>query len=140
MRCCFGWLIFPQENATGQRTCGPTDSTCPEAPATSCCAGSCLAKNKVGSSGCPAMRTSKCRCGPVDLPLEPTRASNWPFSTRRSEEHTSELQSLMRISYAVFCLKKKTKDKTPIHKKLNLVYINNKYLEQKIETTYKINH
>src|SRR3546814_2884784 len=28
-------------------------------------------------------------------------------STRRSEEHTSELQSLMRISYAVFCLKKK---------------------------------
>src|SRR3546814_2871347 len=35
-----------------------------------------------------------------------------PFSERddvRSEEHTSELQSLMRISYAVFCLKKNTK-------------------------------
>src|SRR3546814_3570758 len=34
-----------------------------------------------------------------------------PFDRRndRSEEHTSELQSLMRISYAVFCLKKKTK-------------------------------
>src|SRR3546814_3604594 len=30
----------------------------------------------------------------------------------RSEEHTSELQSLMRISYAVFCLKKKTKKKS----------------------------
>src|SRR3546814_8343029 len=30
----------------------------------------------------------------------------------RSEEHTSELQSLMRISYAVFCLKNKTKNKT----------------------------
>src|SRR3546814_8126570 len=29
----------------------------------------------------------------------------------RSEEHTSELQSLMRISYAVFCLKKKKRDK-----------------------------
>src|SRR3546814_9375013 len=29
----------------------------------------------------------------------------------RSEEHTSELQSLMRISYAVFCLKKKKKEK-----------------------------
>src|SRR3546814_14832820 len=29
---------------------------------------------------------------------------------RRSEEHTSELQSLMRISYAVFCLKKKKKN------------------------------
>src|SRR3546814_4571881 len=31
---------------------------------------------------------------------------------RRSEEHTSELQSLMRISYAVFCLKKKNKQQT----------------------------
>src|SRR3546814_9953338 len=30
----------------------------------------------------------------------------------RSEEHTSELQSLMRISYAVFCLKKNTQDTT----------------------------
>src|SRR3546814_4475588 len=36
----------------------------------------------------------------------------------RSEEHTSELQSLMRISYAVFCLKKKTKTAT-ITKHLN---------------------
>src|SRR3546814_2404015 len=34
--------------------------------------------------------------------------------TGRSEEHTSELQSLMRISYAVFCLKKKNKDITKI--------------------------
>src|SRR3546814_4792589 len=32
---------------------------------------------------------------------------------RRSEEHTSELQSLMRISYAVFCLKKKTTNCAP---------------------------
>src|SRR3546814_3070979 len=31
---------------------------------------------------------------------------------QRSEEHTSELQSLMRISYAVFCLKKKTRTST----------------------------
>src|SRR3546814_3081720 len=34
----------------------------------------------------------------------------------RSEEHTSELQSLMRISYAVFCLKKKKKTKQQIYK------------------------
>src|SRR3546814_2830467 len=33
----------------------------------------------------------------------------------RSEEHTSELQSLMRISYAVFCLKKKKKKQELIH-------------------------
>src|SRR3546814_9977040 len=32
----------------------------------------------------------------------------WNSASLRSEEHTSELQSLMRISYAVFCLKKKT--------------------------------
>src|SRR3546814_1515136 len=32
-----------------------------------------------------------------------------PKAANRSEEHTSELQSLMRISYAVFCLNKKTK-------------------------------
>src|SRR3546814_5313521 len=35
---------------------------------------------------------------------------------RRSEEHTSELQSLMRISYAVFCLKKKNKNKNAENK------------------------
>src|SRR3546814_9623998 len=37
------------------------------------------------------------------LPLQPSQ----PHRIVRSEEHTSELQSLMRISYAVFCLKKK---------------------------------
>src|SRR3546814_8492756 len=40
----------------------------------------------------------------------------------RSEEHTSELQSLMRISYAVFCLKKKTTHKIILK---NTHYINN---------------
>src|SRR3546814_4111323 len=35
-----------------------------------------------------------------------------PFQMARSEEHTSELQSLMRISYAVFCLKQKTTQHT----------------------------
>src|SRR3546814_8190817 len=38
----------------------------------------------------------------------PPRVASYPrLSASRSEEHTSELQSLMRISYAVFCLKKK---------------------------------
>src|SRR3546814_10149514 len=37
-------------------------------------------------------------------------------SEGRSEEHTSELQSLMRISYAVFCLKKKRKKTIPTNK------------------------
>src|SRR3546814_6572240 len=39
----------------------------------------------------------------------------------RSEEHTSELQSLMRISYAVFCLKKKTKTEKQV------IIIKNRY-------------
>src|SRR3546814_6130835 len=38
----------------------------------------------------------------------------------RSEEHTSELQSLMRISYAVFCLKKKKKKNNKNNKKKNI--------------------
>src|SRR3546814_1722812 len=37
----------------------------------------------------------------------PMRPLSFIASSKRSEEHTSELQSLMRISYAVFCLKKK---------------------------------
>src|SRR3546814_9158546 len=44
--------------------------------------------------------------GPAERPEEPVRPP--PRARHRSEEHTSELQSLMRISYAVFCLKKKT--------------------------------
>src|SRR3546814_8855261 len=40
----------------------------------------------------------------------------FPVGCRRSEEHTSELQSLMRISYAVFCLKKKIQKITLYYK------------------------
>src|SRR3546814_5337213 len=56
--------------------------------------------------------------------------SNNPFHShelKRSEEHTSELQSLMRISYAVFCLKKK-KHKT-----------NKKTISSYVQTTTKEN-
>src|SRR3546814_4468488 len=44
------------------------------------------------------------------------RSASMPGSAAmmRSEEHTSELQSLMRTSYAVFCLKKKNKDRNPL--------------------------
>src|SRR3546814_5173119 len=50
-------------------------------------------------------------------PLPAADARQGPTLARRavarSEEHTSELQSLMRISYAVFCLKKKNKNNQP---------------------------
>src|SRR3546814_3428785 len=48
----------------------------------------------------------------------PAAAPDRP-SCRRSEEHTSELQSLMRISYAVFCLKKKKKENTVTTEQIN---------------------
>src|SRR3546814_8496892 len=57
------------------------------------------------------------RCGlPQPDPADPAfslrqdRTTRSQPGSRRSEEHTSELQSLMRISYAVFCLKKKKKN------------------------------
>src|SRR3546814_8118522 len=46
---------------------------------------------------------------PVILMLSIRLAVSDSLSNERSEEHTSELQSLMRISYAVFCLQKKNK-------------------------------
>src|SRR3546814_5883880 len=45
--------------------------------------------------------------GNPDLDFETSIGLDLGYERRRSEEHTSELQSLMRISYAVFCLKKK---------------------------------
>src|SRR3546814_5402137 len=47
----------------------------------------------------------RCLSDPVHRECDPDRVR--PVRAPRSEEHTSELQSLMRISYAVFCLKKK---------------------------------
>src|SRR3546814_3933168 len=50
------------------------------------------------------------------LPLDEELGAGEPADPGRSEEHTSELQSLMRISYAVFCLKKKNNNhKTTEH-------------------------
>src|SRR3546814_4794808 len=46
----------------------------------------------------------------------------------RSEEHTSELQSLMRISYAVFCLKKKNKQKINHYNETQTHYTTNKVI------------
>src|SRR3546814_2261247 len=48
---------------------------------------------------------------PVEMaPPKPRIAGATVSTAKRSEEHTSELQSLMRISYAVFCLKKNNED------------------------------
>src|SRR3546814_4663799 len=59
-----------------------------------------------------ARQTTHCDAMVLDLGLP----------DERSEEHTSELQSLMRISYAVFCLKKKKKTKTSKTKSQRQLY------------------
>src|SRR3546814_8986887 len=53
--------------------------------------------------------------GGVDLSHHPSLPDRSPVPGPRSEEHTSELQSLKRISYAVFCLKKKNITHTQTH-------------------------
>src|SRR3546814_7126591 len=54
----------------------------------------------------------------------------------RSEEHTSELQSLMRISYAVFCLKKKKKTKNNRHPTTSTLHNIHNIATKKIEDRY----
>src|SRR3546814_7513918 len=66
------------------------------------CAGGVAAQGRQGDRGLwqPHLPQPRLRAQPDHAGKKPARD--------RSEEHTSELQSLMRISYAVFCLKKKT--------------------------------
>src|SRR3546814_1143575 len=54
--------------------------------------------------------------------IDPVDTRNALGMAIRSEEHTSELQSLMRISYAVFCLKKKKKSSTTKQILIKLLY------------------
>src|SRR3546814_9807432 len=71
----------------------------------------------------------------------------WPWrsvATRfhnpiRSEENTSELQSLMRISYAVFCLKKKTKNKPQTNKSTRIKTQNKQHPNQTEQNNSNIN-
>src|SRR3546814_1482152 len=67
--------------------------------------GETLAIHACDMLACGRLQIRQARVG-----REPRRGGIQPATaqgTQRSEEHTSELQSLMRISYAVFCLKKK---------------------------------
>src|SRR3546814_7197426 len=54
-----------------------------------------------------AMARRIAAAGAIEVAIADTIGIARPAEVERSEEHTSELQSLMRISYAVFCLKKK---------------------------------
>src|SRR3546814_5565804 len=85
--------------------------TCAEAPGDG---GSRLTENADDTSGWPALPYADWAetCSALHLYTQIVGK----YRLARSEEHTSELQSLMRISYAVFCLKKKnTKTHRVIH-------------------------
>src|SRR3546814_6365719 len=60
---------------------------------------------------CPSLINSSCAWIRLVVNDELAISGNCSRNNTRSEEHTSELQSLMRISYAVFCLKKKNNSK-----------------------------
>src|SRR3546814_10580997 len=76
----------------------------------------------------PIVRTNRFACtrSTVSISVPAFHIATWMIgpnhsassSSIRSEEHTSELQSLMRISYAVFCLKKKKLKQTNIYNKI----------------------
>src|SRR5690606_18966117 len=66
-----------QFNAHAARRNYLSESNC----ATCCSTYSRAGRKSLGSRACPAIRTSKCRCEPVDWPVDPTRAINCPFST-----------------------------------------------------------
>src|SRR3546814_4463994 len=74
---------------------------------------------KISLAGAPGLADD----GNVSTSMRCVPAAN------RSEEHTSELQSLMRISYAVFCLKKKKKEQTQTHKQQTVNNIHNQTTE-----------
>src|SRR3546814_4514347 len=66
-----------------------------------------------GNAAPSGAMTHAAQAVPVSVAVvEQRNVTTWDEFSGRSEEHTSELQSLMRISYAVFCLKKKTKNTT----------------------------
>src|SRR3546814_9229612 len=69
------------------------------------------------------LRTPALRLPPLPGRTRPKAAPRRQHRRRRSEEHTSELQSLMRISYAVFCLKKKNIKSTNIMKNTTSYHI-----------------
>src|SRR3546814_3338947 len=82
----------------------------------------------------PRYRYSDCHASTAarahrnDAAPAPAPAHEAPRTQTRSEEHTSELQSLMRISYAVFCLKKKNKQTIiPTNKQTNNYQDTRKY-------------
>src|SRR3546814_991350 len=103
----------PREHADRPRPCRPTGRLGERAGTADRALGHIAlaaleAKQRALASASRELIDKRCKIGGARCAIEP-RADHLGaegFDLRRSEEHTSELQSLMRISYAVFCLKK----------------------------------
>src|SRR3546814_3408290 len=87
-----------------------------------------LASRTIAAGNGWPFRDILCTAGPADRAFEERHdsasislvaAGSFRYRTDRSEEHTSELQSLMRISYAVYCLKQKKKINSHMKHKSN---------------------
>src|SRR3546814_3759870 len=87
--------------------------TAPGTPAWAMMKASCSWK-RAFSTWCltPCCFSAAASSSDFSMETVPTRIG-WPRCWQRSEEHTSELQSLMRISYDVFCLKQKKRHNHP---------------------------
>src|SRR3546814_3145405 len=98
----------PSRSISGSRQCRAVCATL-----------SRLSRSKVSHGGSRIMTASThCAAKFAKKPAQTTSHTNLGKSVGRSEEHTSELQSLMSISYAVFCLKKKkSTDKNNSHRR-----------------------
>src|SRR3546814_2831378 len=100
--CFFFFLMIRRPpRSTRTDTLFPYTTLFRSARSTKCNCGRNMVRCRREDAAAPVPRASK---GKVNLASKAK-----PQTKRRSEEHTSELQSLMRISYAVFCLKKKKK-------------------------------
>src|SRR3546814_7422665 len=92
----------------------------------------CIDLRTRGAAGGSCVRPLRCGCSlacPLGLSfiVRVLLVDSASAGSTRSEEHTSELQSLMRISYAVFCLKKKIDNTQHVYTLLCL-YANNSIL------------
>src|SRR3546814_3627404 len=110
--CAFVFFFFNDTAATGIYPYGHTLSLHDALPILPCARSASRASRQGGSGSRAASRPASGNRGGGSSPSS-TSGNRSDRRCRggtrsRSEEHTSELQSLMRISYAVFCLKKKT--------------------------------
>src|SRR3546814_6353118 len=101
-------LSVPSPHAAAPAIAVPSPGASPVALSASSASSQAISASSGESAGASPMPEAN-----ITAPAQLTpNAAPFVLADARSEEHTSELQSLMRISYAVFCLKKKKKKKT----------------------------